>query len=69
MATDSINDVIVAFAPLAIVPRLHVTGAHAKEQLRNMQIEAQRYAYEHGTDKPEIDQWKWTNGNPGAAKR
>jgi xylulose-5-phosphate/fructose-6-phosphate phosphoketolase len=24
-----------------------------------MQIECQHYAYEHGVDKPEVDQWKW----------
>ncbi len=41
------------------VPRLHVAGAHAKETLRNMQIECQNYAYEHGIDKPEQDQWTW----------
>jgi xylulose-5-phosphate/fructose-6-phosphate phosphoketolase len=41
------------------VPSLQRVGAHAKEQLRNMQIECQRYAYEHGTDKPEVDQWTW----------
>jgi len=41
------------------VPSLHVAGAHAKEQLRNKQIECQNYAYEYGVDKPEIDQWKW----------
>jgi xylulose-5-phosphate/fructose-6-phosphate phosphoketolase len=34
-------------------------GAHAKEQLRNRQIECQKYAYEHGIDKPEVDQWTW----------
>ena len=39
--------------------RLHVAGAHAKEKLRSLQIECQHYAYEHGIDKPEIDQWKW----------
>ena len=38
---------------------LQVAGAHAKELLRNMQIECQNYAYEHGIDKPEIDQWTW----------
>ncbi len=37
------------------VPALQVAGAHAKEQLRNMQIECQHYAYEHGIDKPEVD--------------
>jgi xylulose-5-phosphate/fructose-6-phosphate phosphoketolase len=41
------------------VPALQVAGAHAKEQLRNMQIECQNYAYEYGIDKPEIDGWKW----------
>jgi xylulose-5-phosphate/fructose-6-phosphate phosphoketolase len=41
------------------VPRLQVAGAHVKEKLRNMQIDCQNYAYEHGVDKPEIDQWTW----------
>jgi xylulose-5-phosphate/fructose-6-phosphate phosphoketolase len=41
------------------VPALHVAGAHAKEMLRNMQIECQSYAYEYGIDKPEQDQWTW----------
>jgi len=41
------------------VPALHVAGAHAKEMLRNMQIECQNYAYEYGVDKPEQDQWTW----------
>ena len=41
------------------VPALRVAGAHAKEELRNRQIACQHYAYEHGIDKPEIEQWKW----------
>ncbi|HWI66932.1 MAG TPA: phosphoketolase family protein, partial [Nitrospiraceae bacterium] len=41
------------------VPALQVTGAHAKEMLRNMQIDCQNYAFEHGVDKPEVDQWTW----------
>ena len=41
------------------VPALRVAGAHAKEQLRNTQIDCQHYAYEHGTDKPEVEQWRW----------
>jgi xylulose-5-phosphate/fructose-6-phosphate phosphoketolase len=41
------------------VPALQVAGAHAKEMLRNMQIDCQAYAYEHGVDKPEVDQWTW----------
>jgi phosphoketolase len=27
--------------------------------LRNMQIECQNYAHEHGVDPPEMDQWTW----------
>ena len=41
------------------VPSLQATGAHAKDELRNMQIDCVNYAYEHGIDKPEIDQWTW----------
>jgi len=41
------------------IPGLQVAGAHAKEKMRNMQIECQNYAYEHGIDKPEVDQWTW----------
>ena len=41
------------------VPSLRVAGAHAKEDMRNMQIECQNYAYEYGVDKPEVDQWRW----------
>jgi xylulose-5-phosphate/fructose-6-phosphate phosphoketolase len=41
------------------VPGLQIAGAHTKEKLRNMQIDCQNYAYEHGVDKPEIDQWTW----------
>jgi len=41
------------------VPRLQAVGAHAKEKLRNMQIVAQNYAYEHGVDQPEHANWKW----------
>jgi xylulose-5-phosphate/fructose-6-phosphate phosphoketolase len=41
------------------VPRLAVAGAHAKQELREMQMDAQAYAYEHGVDKPEIDNWTW----------
>jgi xylulose-5-phosphate/fructose-6-phosphate phosphoketolase len=41
------------------VPGLQAVGAHAKEKMRNMQIECQNYAYVHGIDKPDVDQWKW----------
>jgi xylulose-5-phosphate/fructose-6-phosphate phosphoketolase len=41
------------------VPGLAVKGAHAKEKFRNLQIDCQNYAYEHGIDKPEIVGWRW----------
>jgi len=41
------------------VPSLHVAGAHAKEALRNKQIQCQNYAYEHGVDEPIADGWRW----------
>jgi xylulose-5-phosphate/fructose-6-phosphate phosphoketolase len=41
------------------VPRLQVAGAHAKERLRDMQIECSQYAYKYGVDKPEFAQWTW----------
>jgi len=44
------------------VPRLQTRGAHAKERLRDMQIDCRRYAYEHGVDAPEIRQWRWPHG-------
>ena len=41
------------------VPKLHNIGAHAKEELRNQQLDCREYAYEHGIDKPEIVNWRY----------
>jgi xylulose-5-phosphate/fructose-6-phosphate phosphoketolase len=41
------------------VPRLAAIGAHSKQRFRDLQIEAQNYAYEHGIDMPEHDDWTW----------
>ena len=41
------------------IPALQVSGAHVKQQLLNMQLDCRNYAYEHGIDRPEDDQWKW----------
>ena len=56
---NQIDRFSLAMDVIARVPALHVAGAHAKEILRNRQIECQNYAYEHGVDKPELDQWTW----------
>jgi xylulose-5-phosphate/fructose-6-phosphate phosphoketolase len=41
------------------IPALQVSGAHVKQQLLNMQLDCRNYAYEHGIDRPEDDQWQW----------
>jgi xylulose-5-phosphate/fructose-6-phosphate phosphoketolase len=41
------------------VPRLRGPGAHAKERLRNQQLQCRRYAHEHGVDSPDIGAWRW----------
>jgi xylulose-5-phosphate/fructose-6-phosphate phosphoketolase len=56
---NQIDRFTIAMDVIDRVPSIRVAGAHAKEKLRNMQIECQRYAYEHGTDEPEVDQWTW----------
>jgi xylulose-5-phosphate/fructose-6-phosphate phosphoketolase len=42
------------------VTDLRVAGAHAKEALRGMQIEARRHALREGIDSPEVSGWKWS---------
>jgi phosphoketolase len=52
------------------VPRLRDAGAHAKERLRNRQIQCMLHAHEHGVDPPEIVGWRWPAGAPpGASPR
>ena len=41
------------------VPKLHIKGAHLKEEMRNAIIDNMNYAHEHGTDRPEIANWTW----------
>ncbi len=42
------------------VPRLQVAGAHVKEWLKNEIIESVNYAHEHGIDREETRDWKWS---------
>jgi xylulose-5-phosphate/fructose-6-phosphate phosphoketolase len=32
---------------------------HAKERYRDLQLDCRNYAYENGTDKPEVSNWTW----------
>ncbi|MDD4913972.1 MAG: phosphoketolase family protein [Methylococcales bacterium] len=41
------------------ISRLQMTGAHVKEKMRDMQTECRNYAYRHGTDLAEMDEWIW----------
>ncbi|MTI63521.1 phosphoketolase [Methylophaga sp.] len=41
------------------VDRLQSIGAHAKQQLKDAQIDCRLYAYEYGVDKPEYADWIW----------
>lgn len=41
------------------VPRLQRIGCAAMEKFRNMQIACRNYAFEHGTDQPDVAGWRW----------
>ncbi|MHB8303961.1 MAG: phosphoketolase family protein [Acidobacteriaceae bacterium] len=41
------------------VPKLRAAGAHTKEWLKDQITESIRFAHENGTDRDEIQNWKW----------
>jgi len=41
------------------VPKLRKTGSHIKEWLKDQIIMNLAYAHQYGSDKPEIQDWKW----------
>ncbi len=41
------------------IPRFSIAGAHIKERLRDQQFECRQYAYQHGVDSPEMNEWHW----------
>jgi xylulose-5-phosphate/fructose-6-phosphate phosphoketolase len=42
------------------VPSLRLRGAHARETLKNQQLECRRFAYAEGIDPPDIMGWTWS---------
>ncbi len=42
------------------VPSLRVRGAHARDTLKNQQLDCRHYAYREGIDPPDIVNWKWS---------
>jgi len=57
--SNEIDRFSLAIDAINRIPRLQVAGAHVKEKLKELQIECRQYAFTHGVDKPEIDDWKW----------
>ena len=58
---NQIDRFTIAIDVINRVPKLQVAGVHTKEQLKNRQIECRQYAYTHGTDLPEVVNWRWKN--------
>ncbi|AKG23834.1 phosphoketolase family protein [Calothrix sp. 336/3] len=58
---NNIDRYSIAIDVIDRVSKLKVAGAHAKEKFKNLQIDCRNYAYEHGIDKPEIVNWKWSS--------
>ncbi len=56
---NKIDRFSLAIEAIQRIPKLQKTGGHVKEKLLNRQIECCNYAYEHGVDLPEEDQWVW----------
>jgi xylulose-5-phosphate/fructose-6-phosphate phosphoketolase len=56
---NQIDRFTIAIDAIDRVPKLQVAGAHTKEQLKNRQIECRQYAYTHGTDLPDVVNWRW----------
>jgi xylulose-5-phosphate/fructose-6-phosphate phosphoketolase len=56
---NEIDRFTLAMDVIKRVPTLQRIGAHAMEKFRNEQIACRNYAYQHGTDKPDVAGWKW----------
>ena len=41
------------------IPALKLRGSHAREALRDRQLECRRYAHAEGIDPPEVVGWRW----------
>jgi xylulose-5-phosphate/fructose-6-phosphate phosphoketolase len=56
---NEIDRFSLAMDAIRRVPKLQRIGGRAMERLLNEQIKCRNYAYEHGTDKPDVANWKW----------
>ena len=56
---NEIDRFSLAMDAIRRVPKLQKTGGRAMERFQNEQIRCRNYAYEHGTDKPDVANWRW----------
>jgi xylulose-5-phosphate/fructose-6-phosphate phosphoketolase len=61
---NEIDRFSLAMDAIRRVPKLQRIGGRAMERFQNEQIRCRNYAYEHGTDKPDIAGWKWPYKSP-----
>ena len=59
---NEIDRFSLAMDAIKRVPKLQKIGGHAMDKFRNEQILCRNYAYEHGSDKPDVAGWKWPYG-------
>ena len=56
---NQIDRFTLAMDAIRRVPMLQRIGGRALENFLNEQIRCRNYAYEHGTDKPDVAGWRW----------
>jgi xylulose-5-phosphate/fructose-6-phosphate phosphoketolase len=57
---NKIDRFSLVMSVIDLVPQLQIVGAHVKEKVRNQQIACCQYAYKHGVDLPQANEWTWT---------
>jgi xylulose-5-phosphate/fructose-6-phosphate phosphoketolase len=57
---NQIDRFSIAIDVIDRIPSLRVSGAHVKEMLKDEQISCRNYAFEHGIDRPDVVNWKWS---------
>jgi xylulose-5-phosphate/fructose-6-phosphate phosphoketolase len=56
---NKIDRFTLAMDAIKYVPKLQRIGSAALEKFRNEQIACQNYAFQHGTDRPDVAGWRW----------
>jgi xylulose-5-phosphate/fructose-6-phosphate phosphoketolase len=56
---NGIDRFTLAMDAIKYVPRLQRMGSAALAKFHNEQISCRNYAFAHGTDKPEVADWRW----------